>query len=187
MARRARTNASRPGVFPAMALGTVAALMGVSACGATGQGGSQATQAGAAGSEAAVLHEFVDCVRAHGIPGFPDGSIDSHGVVNFPDSAPRIPDSTVNACQVYFNRLPPQPTVSPPVPQQLFQELLSFARCMRSHGVTDWPDPAPSGTFFLDSRLIAAGKQADSRQFQLCEQANPGISGHFSVARAGLG
>lgn len=112
-----------------------------------------------------MLREFVDCVRAHGLPGFPGGSIDSHGVVSFPDSAPRIPDSTVTACQA--------------------QELLSFARCMRSHGVADWPDPAPSGTFFLDSRLIAAGKRGNYRQIQVCEQANPGISGHFSVARGG--
>lgn len=185
MARRAGTTAGRPGVIPAMALNTVAALVALSACGAAGQAGRPATQAGAHGSEAVVLHEFVDCVRAHGVPDFPDGSIDSHGVVSFPDSAPRIPDSAVYACQVFFNQLPPQPTSSPPVPQQLFQELLSFARCMRSHGVPDWPDPAPDGTFFLNSRLIAAGKLGFSRQVQACEQANPGVSGHFSVGRGG--
>ena len=185
MAHRAGTNAGRPGVIPAMALGTVAALVAVSACGATGRGGSPATQAGTDGSEAAVLREFVDCVRAHGVPDFPDGSIDSHGVVSFPDSAPRVPDSAVNACQVFYNRLPPQPAGSPPVPPQLFQELLSFARCMRSHGVPDWPDPSPNGIFFLDSRLIAAGKQGTYRQVRVCEQANPGVSGHFSVGQGG--
>jgi hypothetical protein len=177
MAGRTRTNVA--------ALCAVASLMGVAACGAAGQGGSQATQPNAQSSEAAVLRQFVDCVRAHGLPGFPDGSIDSHGVVSFPDSAPDIPDSTVTACQVYFNRLPPQPAASPPVPQQLFQVLLSFARCMRSHGVTDWPDPAPSGTFFLDARLIAAGKRGVYQQVQLCQRANPGVSGHFDVAQGG--
>ena len=185
MARRTGTHAGRPGVIPTMALGTAAALVAVSACGATGRGGSPAMQAGTHGSEAAVLREFVDCVRAHGVPDFPDGSIDSHGVVSFPDSAPRVPDSAVNACQVFYNRLPPQPTGSPPVPQQLFQELLSFARCMRSHGVPDWPDPSPNGIFFLDSRLIAAGKQGTYRQVRVCEQANPGVSGHFSVGQGG--
>ena len=178
MARRARTNAGKPGVIPAMALGTVAALVAVSACGTAGPGGSPAAQAGTHGSEAAVRHEFVDCVRAHGVPDFPDGSIDSHGVVSFPGSAPRTPDSAANTCQVFFNQLP-QPTSSPPVPQQLFQELLSFARCMRSHGVSDWPDPAPNGTFFLNSRLAAAGKLGFNRQVRACEQANPGVSGHL--------
>jgi hypothetical protein len=185
MAGRTRTNAGRPRVIPVAALCAVVALMGVAACGAAGQGGSQAAQPEAHSSEAAVLRQFVDCVRARGLPDFPDGSIDSHGVVSFPDSAPRIPDAAVTACQGYFNRLPPQPAASPPVPQQLFQELLSFARCMRSHGVADWPDPAPSGTFFLDSRLIAAGKRGIYRQIQVCEQANPGVSGHFSVAQGG--
>jgi hypothetical protein len=185
MASRTRTNAGRPRFTLAAALCAVAALMGVAACGAAGQGGSQATQPDAHSSEAAVLRQFVDCVRAHGLAAFPDGSIDSHGLVSFPDSAPRIPDSTVTACQAYFNRLPPQPAASPPVSQQLFQDLLSFARCMRSHGVADWPDPAPSGTFFLDSRLIAAGKRGNYRQIQVCEQANPGVSGHFSIAQGG--
>jgi hypothetical protein len=181
MARRARTNAGRPGVIPAMALGTVAALVAVSACGAAGRGGSPSAQAGTHGGEAAVLHEFVDCVRAHGVPDFPDGSIDSHGVVSFPSSAPRLPDSAANTCLVFFNQLPPQPTSSPPVSQQLFQELLSFARCMRSHGVSDWPDPAPNGTFFVDSRISAAGKLGFNRQARACEQANPGVSGHIFV------
>jgi hypothetical protein len=184
MARRAGTKAGRSGVIPALALGT-AALLVVSACGAAGRAGSPATRAGAHSNEAVVLHEFVDCVRAHGVPDFPDGSIDSHGVVSFPDSAPRIPDNAVNACQVFFSQLPPQPASSPPVPQQLFQELLSFARCMRSHGVPDWPDPSPNGIFFLDSRLIAAGKLGASRQVRVCEQANPGVSGHFSVGQSG--
>ena len=167
------------------ALCVLIALMGVAACGSAAQGGGHAAQPGAQSSEAAVLRQFVDCVRSHGLPGFPDGSIDGHGVVSFPDSAPDIPDSTVTACQAYFNRLPPQPAASPPVPQQLFQVLLSFARCMRSHGVTDWPDPAPSGTFFLDSRLIAAGKRGVYRQVQVCQQANPGVRGHFDVAQGG--
>jgi hypothetical protein len=45
--------------------------------------------------------------------------------------------------------------------------------------------PAPNGTFFLDSRLIAAVKPGLNRQVQACEQANPGVSGHLSVGREG--
>jgi len=184
MAREVGANRSRSAILPAMALVAGMAVAAVSGCGPGGPGGAPAAQASMRG-EAAVLHEFVTCVRAHGLPGFPDGSIDGRGVVSFPDSAPRIPDSVANACQVFFNRLPPQPAASPPVPQQLFQELLSFARCMRSHDVRDWPDPAPNGTFFLDSRLTAAGKQGPAQQVRACEQANPGVSGHLSIGRQG--
>ena len=185
MARKVGMNAGRPGVFATMALGTVTALMAVSACGAAGRAGGPATPTGTNSREAALLHEYVECVRAHGVPDFPDGSFDSHGVVSFPDSAPRVPDSAVNACQVFFGQLPPQPASSPPVPQPLFQELLSFARCMRGHGVPDWPDPAPDGTFFLGSRLIAAGKEGFTRQVLACVQANPGVSGHLSYGQGG--
>jgi hypothetical protein len=163
---------------------TMTAVAALAACGSGGSG-SPAGQSGTHRNEAAVLHRFVQCVRAHGAPNFPDGSVDSHGVVSFPNSAPRIPDSAANACRVFFNQLPPQPTSSPPVPQPLFQVLLSFARCMRSHGVTDWPDPAPSGIFFLDPRLVAAGKRGVNPALRTCERANPGISGHFSVAQGG--
>jgi hypothetical protein len=168
-----------------MALGTVTALMAVSACGAAGRAGGPTTPTGTNSRQAALLHEYVECVRAHGVPDFPDGSVDSHGVVSFPDSAPRVPDGAVTACQVFFNQLPLQPASSPPVPQRLFQELLSFARCMRGHGVPDWPDPAPDGTFFLDSRLIAAGKLGFTRQVQACVQANPGVGGHLSFGQGG--
>jgi hypothetical protein len=184
MAREVGANARRSAVLPAMALVAVTAVAVVSGCGPGGPGGAPAAQPGMH-SEAAVLHEFVACVRAHGVPDFPDGSIDSRGIVSFPDSAPRIPDSVPSACQVFFSRLPPRPAGSPPVPQQLLAELLSFARCMRSHGVRDWPDPAPNGTFFLDSRLIAAGKQGPSRQVRVCAEANPGVSGHLSIGREG--
>lgn len=185
MAGRASTKNRKAGIAPTMAMGAVAAFVALSACGTAAPGGSPGTQASAQSSEAAVLRQFVDCVRAHGLPGFPDGAIDSRGVVSFPDSAPDIPGSTLSACQAIFNRLPPQPTASPAAPPQLFHELLSFARCMRAHGVADWPDPAPNGTFFLNSRLIAAGKQGSDRQVQVCEQANPGVSGHLSVGRGG--
>jgi hypothetical protein len=131
------------------------------------------------------LHRLVECIRAHGVPAFPEGSINSQGVVSFPSSAPRVPDSAANACRPIFDQLPPQPTSSPPVAQPVFRKLLSFARCMRAHGVTDWPDPAPDGTFFLDARLIAAGKRGVYRQLQACERANPGVPGRLSVAQGG--
>ena len=48
------------------------------------QRGVPATQANMQSSEAAVLHEFVDCVRAHGVPDFPDGLSIVTGLSAFP-------------------------------------------------------------------------------------------------------
>jgi hypothetical protein len=183
MVRRTGTNASGTKAMPGTAVCTVAALVALAACTSPGSGSSPA-HVGTHGNEAVVLHRLVECVRAHGVPGFPEGSINSQGVVSFPSSAPRVPDSAINACRPIFDQLPPQPTSSPPVPQPVFQKLLSFARCMRSHGVTDWPDPTPAGLFLLDARLVAAGKPGSYRQMQACERANPGILGHFSIAAA---
>jgi hypothetical protein len=172
----------------AVLLGTAAALLVLVACGSPGSSGSSGSSAspgptgGTHRSDVAVLHRLVACIRAHGIPNFPDGSIDSHGVVSFPQSAPRVPDAAANACRPIFDQLPPQPNPSPPVPQAVFAKLLNFARCMRSHGVTRWPDPAPNGTFFLDRQLINGGKRAVIEPLLRCERLNPGVSGHFSMA-----
>ena len=48
----------------------------------------------------------------------------------------------------------PNMTASPPVPQAQFQELVRLAQCIRQHGVANWPDPDPDGTFALTPALM---------------------------------
>jgi hypothetical protein len=126
-----------------------------------------------AGSPAAV--EYSACMRSHGVPNYPD-----------PDSAGRLPktsaqqlgvgDSAYLAAQRACQHLLPtggsfqqdfqQCVTAGDCPRALVQRALTvqrtFARCMRTHGVPNWPDPTvgPNGAPF--SPVSAAGL---SRQY----------------------
>jgi hypothetical protein len=88
-------------------------------------------------------------MRSHGVPSFPD-----------PDSTGGIPKTPVvaaaqanrtkfNDAQNACNRLLPSGGIGPPqTAQQQRTKLggeLSFARCMRGHGVNHFPDPTGQG------------------------------------------
>ncbi len=88
---------------------------------------------------------FAECMRAHGVPRFPD-----------PDSSGEIPKSQVVAAarantvrfdaaqKACIHLVPGGSLAAPQSPQQERTQLadeLSFARCIRSHGIARFPDP----------------------------------------------
>jgi len=115
-----------------------ATTMGVlSAC------GSQPAQAE---TPTQILHELVQCMRAHGMPNAPDPTIDSQGHWEFPQVpgvSRQLPPATVQACQSIFNRLPASMRngSAPDIAMET-----RFAQCMRTHGLSDFPDPNPDGS-----------------------------------------
>jgi hypothetical protein len=164
---------------------TLAACSGASAGSGSGGPGNAAAAGGQSHEEVvAVVRELVACFRQHGEPDFPDGTVDDHNIVHFPDSAPRVPDSTARACRSIFDRLPPQPTASPPVPHAVFEQWLAFARCMRAHGIHDWPDPNPDGSFPLPPDIIARGKALTLPAQQACDSLNPDPQKRINAERA---
>jgi len=140
---------------------------------AAGCGGSHPTSsATTTQSLAAAWHQIVVCARAHGMPGLQDPRIDEQtGKAIFPNSL-NIPPQTRAACQRLVDRLVPSAQNQAPSAAQL-AGLLRFARCMRSHGVADWPDPRPDGTFVPDARLTHLLKSAIRSQLTTCERFNP--------------
>src|SRR5579871_4267652 len=87
---------------------------------------------------------FAECIRSHGVPNFPDPGADG----SFPgDQAlgnlgidPNSPTYTAaeKTCQPL---LPAGSLPSSHQIQQAEQAVLTFARCVRSHGVPNFPDP----------------------------------------------
>lgn len=67
----------------------------------------------------------------------PDGSLTAEGK-SFAGPALR---SAERACKAY---LPPAGGPSPKVRAQQLRQELAFARCMRAHGVPNFPDPTSS-------------------------------------------
>jgi hypothetical protein len=96
------------------------------------------------------LVAFSRCMRSHGVPNFPDpdssGQIPKRQIVADRERNPSRFNSAENACR---HLLPANGSLGPQEsPQQQRTRLadgLSFARCMRSHGVIRFPDPTAQG------------------------------------------
>ncbi len=83
-------------------------------------------------------------MRSHGVLRFPDPS-GGGGVPKFSLQQLEISSSQFQAAEkACEDLLPPgADDVFPPGEvQQLLVGMLNFSRCMRSHGVSGWPDPA---------------------------------------------
>jgi hypothetical protein len=192
--RRSRRAWPRPARTAAAIIATAALAWLAAACSPSSAGsGGPPDARGSANSPSAVGYSH--CMRSHGVPNYPDP--DSSGVL------PKVSAQEVGvsssqlqearrACQ---NLLPNtggaltanslrQCELTGDCPQALVQQALNdgrkFARCMRSHGVPNWPDPTTDseGRPYFD--LSAQGfsrQQAHSPQIRAkvkeCEHEMP--------------
>jgi len=108
------------------------------ACGGSpssaGAGGSSTT-GGPVSSQAVA---FSQCMRSHGVPDFPDPP-GRGGVRRVTPQQVGVSASRFRAAQTAC-----APLLQPGQAQkpQITTGLLNFARCMRSHGIPNWPDPS---------------------------------------------
>jgi hypothetical protein len=179
---RARDLRRLSGLFLVLAVGASAAFL------VAGRGSSHAKSASGSGSvnqrATAVLRELAGCVRAHGLSDFPDPRVGSDGVPRFPDSAPRVPVAAQQACRAIAAQIPPQYTSTTAVSSSDYQKLLQFARCIRTHGIADWPDPNALGEFPINTRIQQGGKHLFVPALHACARLNPNPSGGIHVVRA---
>ncbi len=105
----------------------------------TGAGGSS-NAGGPVSSQAAssTAVAFSHCMRSHGVPDFPDPT-SRGGVPKVTPQQVGVSNSRFQVAQRACAQLL-QPTQAQ-VPQ-IMTGMLKFARCMRSHGVPNWPDPS---------------------------------------------
>jgi hypothetical protein len=123
-------------------------VAGLAGCWARG-GSTAATATTGSQDAAALVREWVRCMRANGMPNLPDPRIDPDGRPRFPEGTPEPPDRALRACQPIVNRLPPAMRVEETPPPPDMPALVRFARCVREHGLTDFPDPKADGIFRL--------------------------------------
>jgi hypothetical protein len=119
-----------------------------------GSGGSPSA-GGSSGSASGVA--FSACMRAHGVPDFPDPNADERPL-EVDAQQLGVSDSLYQAAeQACLHLLPTggslqqlthQCLLYGDCPQTLVQPLMTlerkYAECMRSHGVPNWPDPSIS-------------------------------------------
>jgi len=88
-------------------------------------------------------------MRSHGITDFPDPAADgglrleTHPGSDIDPNNPRY-KAADNACK---SLLPPPQAP----PKGLKAANLKYAKCMRSHGISDFPDPKPDGTLQIQA------------------------------------
>ncbi|HEY2505714.1 MAG TPA: hypothetical protein VGI58_04305 [Streptosporangiaceae bacterium] len=187
---RGRQQACRGGLVALAASACVVLLL--TACGGQSRGGAAAT--GAANREQAAL-AYARCMRAHGVPDFPDP--DSNG--NFHLSSNQqaggsktasagssqepnsISSQEETANQICNHLLDVGTQLSPAQMQHALGQLVKYAQCMRAHGIPDFPDPhttsggigVPSGIGFDLSSI-----DVKSPQFGAASQACQSLAAH---------
>jgi hypothetical protein len=105
-------------------------------------------------------------MRSRGVSNFPDP--DSSGVwpksrVELAAGNPRFQAAT-HACGYLLPYGGPGVPPSPAVVQQIRTDMTKFARCMRSHGVPNWPDPIVDNQGRGSFDTQAAGVNTNSPQ-----------------------
>ena len=136
--------------------------------------GSSPNAGGSAGPPSALA--FSRCMRSHGVPNFPDPPASFSG--KFPGSSSQqlgVSQSRIRAATAACRDL--LPAVHGPVPlsAQDQQDYLRAAACMRSHGITSFPDPVFSGggVSFPRTPSIDTSSQQFTRARQICQGLIP--------------
>lgn len=164
----------------ALGAAAVAAALCVSACGPAAQGPSVAAAAAAQRQ----MMAYAGCMRAHGIPDYPDprnGGYQAQAsptrmVVNgvtLKESQAQI-RSAQDACRKYEQAAAGG---GPPSPQAA-RQALAFAQCMRAHGVPSFPDPKVTAHSIRMAVPASAGRSPLFKTAQrACQSLLPG-QGH---------
>jgi hypothetical protein len=140
----------------------------------------------AASGPAAAAYKYAQCMRAHGVPSFPDPRVSvgpgyTKVAVMAPQSAVNSPrfKGAERACRGILA----SPGGNGPSDQLAHKPaLLAFARCIRSHGVSSFPDPGPQGQI-THEMLAAAGIDLHSRQLFRAAMSCVGVT-HGAITAA---
>jgi hypothetical protein len=126
--------------------GAVTLAVSMAGCGSTGAPSGTVTNAGSptpSGPSPAL--EFAKCMRANGVPSYPDpGSGPGPQTSEVDPQSPAF-QSAQKACQKYLPNDGQPQTMS----EADRVRAVAFAKCMRTHGEPDFPDPlltAPTGS-----------------------------------------
>jgi hypothetical protein len=115
-----------------IALTVVGCALAIVACGSSG---GQSSSAGTGNGDTGAL-EFANCMRSHGVPDFSDP-----GAPNGRDGALKQQPAFRSATRTCMKLQPGGTPTGTPVPEAQRIAALAQARCIRDHGVPNFPDP----------------------------------------------
>lgn len=114
---------------------------------------------------------LAQCMRSHGVPNFPDPS-STGGLLNAVSAAGiNTRSSTYQAALGACKKYGPAGHVSPAQSAADNTKGLEYSRCMRSHGVPNFPDPVNGPTGGQAINLHGTGIDLSSPAFQAAHSA----------------
>lgn len=126
-------------------IATIAVALSAAACssGSRSSAGSASSSTAAESATSKAL-AYAGCMRSHGVPNFPDpgsaGEFNKTALSRLAASNPQF-QPAANTCAHLLPNSGGGPTAAEV--RQEWTGMASFARCMRSHGEPNWPDPTP--------------------------------------------
>lgn len=166
----------RPGIRRARATVVITVMAAALLAAACGSGSSSSATGGSTQHDRALA--FARCIRSHGVPNWPDP--DSQG--GFPGVSKQMlqsaaGQSALDACRHLLNGPPESPQ------QRRYQAevALEFARCIRTHGFPDFPDPGHP----MPSSIPKGSPQFQSAVHVCSSLAHRKVSGHRPSAGSG--
>ena len=158
--------------------GLAAAVLALIGLLATACGGGSSPAAGGGSTHVQAALAYAKCMRAHGMPDFPDP--DSNGQFNVDRHSVSSQETAAN--QVCHHLLNTGDQANAARQQQGLGQALKYAQCMRAHGVPNFPDPHYTGGGIGQSSGLVVrlhGINIHSPQFQAANQAcvhyTPGV------------
>jgi len=138
----------------AAVIATVGLALVVAACsGGSGPSSAGSGPPGAGGSAnpppaSSQVLAFALCMRSHGVPKYPEPNSSNTMPNGLPKVGPQHLAVTMSEFQAALGAcghlLPNGGQATQSAAHQLLSDGLKFARCVRSHGVLNWPDPTHS-------------------------------------------
>ena len=132
-----------------------------------------------------VLLAFSHCMRSNGVPSFPDPQHFAGGNVKLtihqdPAAGGAQFQAALNSCD---HLLPSGPRESTQQTRKQLADELSFARCMRSHGVGRFPDPTAQSGLTVEM-VQAQGIDVHAPQIlRVVQTCIPAAHGALTVAK----
>jgi hypothetical protein len=154
-------------------MGVLLVIVGIVLLAACSSSGSDPTASGGSSTSSAYQKAlaYSQCIRAHGIPNYPDPNSQGQFIVQngSSDPASNVSTAVANAALKACKSLAPPSIAQGPSGTKgggaVTSSQLKFAQCMRSHGEPDFPDPAANGSITLPQ-----GMNPESSQFQNAEK-----------------
>jgi hypothetical protein len=138
----------------------------------SGSSGQSTRQAPSQASQLQAARDYASCMRSHGDPGFPDPNSQGNFGAITPGSAADPNSASYRAAQPSCQSLMPQ--VSQQQQQQNQSRSVQFAACMRSHGVSNFPDPNAQGGFLMGGD-VNPNSPTFRAAMQACRPLLPGL------------